>query len=225
MLTANPTSGGRPPLRCLPGMTRSAQNTGGTGRDATSRLGERGTGLETRPRGVRFHPDALRRDTVSPLYDRLAQPAGAREERMRSGVLRGHHPQTGQNPPPSTFAPAGGEGMQARFGPAQWGVVFRSVPTTILLRDPPPGEPKFSSDLESRRGLRRRRTSTTVAAPTAIAGIGNSGSQGGPRARETFSSTAALPHLYPSHTDPVIEQAIDGLPARSSLDGNLARTN
>ena len=67
-------------------MTRSAQNTGGTGPTMGSRLGERGTGLEARPRGVRFHPGALRRDTVSPRYDLLAQPAGAREERMRSGV-------------------------------------------------------------------------------------------------------------------------------------------
>jgi len=51
MVPPNPTSGGRPPLRCLPGMTRSAQNTGGTGRDATSRLGD-GPPASKRGQGV-----------------------------------------------------------------------------------------------------------------------------------------------------------------------------
>jgi len=39
-----------------------------------------------RPSGVRFHPGALRRDVMSPLYDLPGLLGGAREERKRSGV-------------------------------------------------------------------------------------------------------------------------------------------
>src|SRR2546425_11362545 len=45
-----------------------------------------------RPRGVRFHPGALRNDVVIPLYDLPGLLGGAREERMRSGVTSGANP-------------------------------------------------------------------------------------------------------------------------------------
>jgi len=60
-----------------------------------SHLGDDGRGRtpitlpRERPRGVRFHPGALRNDVVIPLYDLPGLLGGAREERMRSGVTSG----------------------------------------------------------------------------------------------------------------------------------------
>src|SRR5437879_11883082 len=60
-----------------------------------SHLGDDGCGRtpitrpRERPRGVRFHPGALRDDVVIPLYDLPGFLGGAREERMRSGVPSG----------------------------------------------------------------------------------------------------------------------------------------
>src|SRR5438309_5038486 len=60
-----------------------------------SHLGDDGCGRtpitrpRERPRGVRFHPGALRNDVVIPLYDLPGLLGGAREERMRSGVTSG----------------------------------------------------------------------------------------------------------------------------------------
>src|SRR5438309_9150076 len=63
-----------------------------------SHLGDDGCGRtpitrpRERPRGVRFHPGALRNDVVIPLYDLPGLLGGAREERMRSGVTSGATP-------------------------------------------------------------------------------------------------------------------------------------
>ncbi|TLZ72339.1 MAG: DUF1028 domain-containing protein, partial [Methanobacteriota archaeon] len=63
-----------------------------------SHLGDDGRGRtpitrpRERPRGVRFHPGALRNDVVIPLYDLPGLLGGAREERMRSGVTSGATP-------------------------------------------------------------------------------------------------------------------------------------
>src|SRR6266487_5426569 len=99
------TSGGRPPsewsvrhdaLCAEHGRARGATmvlHLGG----ATAHSWAYVTRLPTRrPRGVRFHPGALRCDVVSPLYDLLTRPGGAREERMRSGVTWWTNP-TSQN--------------------------------------------------------------------------------------------------------------------------------
>jgi hypothetical protein len=77
-------------------MTRTAQNTDGPGVRRWGRISEmQPTGQpasDRRPRGVRFHPGALRRDVMSPLYDLSRRGTGAREERMRSGVYVGDQP-------------------------------------------------------------------------------------------------------------------------------------
>src|SRR6266545_5046150 len=97
-------------------MTRPAQNTDRPGVRRWGLISEerrpiRGPIGSTRPplgrpRGVRFHPGALRRDVMIPLYDPPGFLGGAREERKRSGVTLGswwsdirHRPQTLQNGP------------------------------------------------------------------------------------------------------------------------------
>src|SRR2546422_565044 len=68
-------------------MKRPALNTNGPGVRRTSHLGganglsRASTRPRERPRGVRFHPGALRDDVMSPLYDPLAWPGGAEANR------------------------------------------------------------------------------------------------------------------------------------------------
>jgi len=78
-------------------MTRTAQNTDGSGVRRRGRISEEEGAMSPRahgptrprerPRAVRFQPGALRDDVVSPLYDPPRGGAGARDE--PSGVELG----------------------------------------------------------------------------------------------------------------------------------------
>jgi hypothetical protein len=75
------------------GRARGATMGSHLGGATATRWGLDETGLPTgRPRGVRFHPGALRGDAMSPHYDFPGILGGEREERMRSGVRCGGVP-------------------------------------------------------------------------------------------------------------------------------------